>query len=139
MADGEIDPTLFQGFAPQLSPGQAGTGGFVAPLADDPNTALGQQGSSGGIDAATLAKALGQLKGDVSPQQPAVANLPPGASAASGGASSGAYSGNPAGMNAFVQMLMARVAALRAASNPATARPVNMASGGVKGSGLLGL
>ena len=138
MVDG-VDPTLFQGFAPELSPGQAGTGGFVAPLVDDPNTALGQQGSGSGIDAATLAKALGQVKGDISPQQAAVANLPPGASAASGGASSGAYQGNPAGMNAFLQALMQRVQALRAASNPAAARPVNMASGGVKGTGLLGL
>ena len=138
MADGVIDPTLFQGFAPAMSPGQSGTGGFVAPLVDDPNTALGQQGSSGGINAASIAKALGELKTDL-PQQAAVANLPAGASAASGGASSGAYSGNPAGMNAFVQMLMARVNALRAASNPATARPVNMASGSGKGSGLLGL
>lgn len=137
MVDG-VDPTLFQGFAPALSPGQAGTGGFVAPLVDDPNTATNQQGS-GGIDAATLAKALGQVKGDISPQQAAVANLPPGASAASGVASSGAYQGNPAGMNAFLQALMQRVATLRAASNPATARPVNMASGGVKGAGLLGL
>ena len=133
-----VDPTLFQGFAPSLSPGQAGTGGFVAPLVDDPNTAANQQGS-GGIDAATLAKALGEIKGDVAgAQQPAVSNLPPGSNAASGGASSGAYSGNPGSMNAFVQMLMQRVQALRAASNPATARPVNM-QGVSRPSGLLGL
>jgi hypothetical protein len=41
-------------------------------------------------------------------------------------------------MNALVQMLMARVQALRDASNPATARPVNLQGGG-KTSGLLGL
>ena len=134
-----IDPTLFQGFAPTLSPGQGGTGGVLGPTPPDPMTAPRQQKAGFGLHAATLAHAPGQVKGDISPQQAAVANLPPGASAASGGASSGAHQGNPAGMNAFLQALMQRVQALRAASNPATARPVNMASGGVKGSGLLGL
>jgi hypothetical protein len=93
--------------------------------------------SSGGIDAAGLAKAMEGLKAGT-PQQPAASNLPAGASAASGGASSGAYSGNPAGMHGLVQMLMERVQALRAASNPANARPVNL-QGGSRPSGLLGL
>jgi hypothetical protein len=130
---------FFSGFAPQMSPGQAGTGGFVAPLVDDPNTALGQQGS-GGIDYSKLAAGLKAVS-DASaagPQHPAVANLPPGASADAGKAASAAYSGNPAAMNALVQMLMARVQALRDASNPATARPVNL-GGGSRPSGLLGL
>ena len=79
-----------------------GQGGYLAGATQPFDTP-----SSGGIDAAGLAKALGELKSWTCPQQPAVSNLPAGASAASGGASSGAYSGNPAGMNAFVQMLMA--------------------------------
>jgi hypothetical protein len=108
-----------------------GQGGFV----DSGSFDMPSSGS--GIDAATIAKALGQAKEGM-PQQPAASNLPPGSSAASGQASSGAYSGNPSSMNAFVQMLMQRVQALRAASNPATARPVNM-QGGSRPSGLLGL
>jgi hypothetical protein len=109
-----------------------GQGGFV-----DSGT-WNQPGDTGsGIDAATIAKALGQAKEGM-PQQPAASNLPAGASAASGGASSGAYSGNPAGMHGLVQMLMERVQALRAASNPANARPVNL-QGGSRPSGLLGL
>ena len=130
--DGTFTPTadvLSQWGNEQIPVGQGGfvdTGGF----SEAPDT-------GGGINAAGLAKALEGLKAGM-PQQPAASNLPAGASAASGGASSGAYSGNPAGMNAFVQMLMERVAALRAASNPATARPVNL-QGGSRPSGLLGL
>jgi hypothetical protein len=90
------------------------------------------------MDFTSIAKALGQAGGQQQAQKPAVANLPPGAQAATGQAASGAYSGNPAAMNALVQMLMARVQALRDASNPATARPVNLQGGG-KASGLLGL
>jgi hypothetical protein len=41
-------------------------------------------------------------------------------------------------MNALVQMLMQRVQTLRDASNPATARPVNL-GGGSRATGLLGL
>jgi hypothetical protein len=108
-----------------------GQGGFV----DSGSFDMPSSGS--GIDAATIAKALGQAKEGM-PQQPAASNLPAGASAASGGASSGAYCGNPAGMHGLVQMLMERVQALRAASNPANARPVNL-QGGSRPSGLLGL
>ena len=89
-----------------------------------------------------IAKGLGKAGGDSSKarRSPAVSNLPPGASGQSpaGQASSGAFSGNPASMNALVQMLMQRVQALRDASNPATARPVNL-GGGSRPSGLLGL
>ena len=109
-----------------------GQGGYLAGATQPFDTP-----SSGGIDAAGLAKAMEGLKAGI-PQQPAASNLPAGASAASGGASSGAYSGNPAGMHGLVQMLMERVAALRAASNPANARPVNL-QGGSRPSGLLGL
>jgi hypothetical protein len=108
-----------------------GQGGFVD------SGGFSEAPTSGGIDAAGLAKAMEGLKAGT-PQQPAASNLPAGASAASGGASSGAYSGNPAGMHGLVQMLMERVAALRAASNPANARPVNL-QGGSRPSGLLGL
>jgi hypothetical protein len=94
--------------------------------------------TGGGVDYAGIAKALGDATAQQGPQKPAVSNLPPGAQAAAGQAASGAYSGNPASMNALVQMLMARVQALRDASNPATARPVNLQGGG-KASGLLGL
>jgi hypothetical protein len=90
------------------------------------------------MDFTSIAKALGQAGAQQQAQKPAVANLPPGAPAAAGQAASAAYSGNPASMNALVQMLMARVQALRDASNPATARPVNLQGGG-KTSGLLGL
>jgi hypothetical protein len=90
------------------------------------------------MDFTSIAKALGQAGGQQQAQKPAVSNLPPGAQAAAGQAASGAYSGNPASMNALIQMLMARVQALRDASNPATARPVNLQGGG-KTSGLLGL
>jgi hypothetical protein len=90
------------------------------------------------MDFTSIAKALGQAGGQQQAQKPAVANLPPGAPAAAGQAASAAYSGNPASMNALVQMLMARVQALRDASNPATARPVNLQGGG-RTSGLLGL
>ena len=97
-------------------------------------------GSASGIDYSKLAAGLKAVS-DASaqgPQKLAVANLPPGAPAAAGQAASGAYSGNPASMNALVQMLMQRVQALRDASNPATARPVNL-GGGSRPSGLLGL
>lgn len=58
------DPTLFQGFAPSMSPGQSGIGGFVAPTADDPNTLTGQQTSgsgSGGMTWAGLSQGLSKL------------------------------------------------------------------------------
>ena len=58
------DPTLFQGFAPSMSPGQSGIGGFVAPTADDPNTLTGQQTSgsgSGGMTWAGLSSGLSNL------------------------------------------------------------------------------
>ena len=98
-----------------------------------------QAGGSGGLDFSAIAKALGQAGGQQQAQKPAVSNLP-GVSGQSpaGQASSGAFSGNPASMNALVQMLMQRVQALRDASNPATARPVNL-GGGSRPSGLLGL
>jgi hypothetical protein len=130
--DGTFTPTadvLAQWGNEQIPVGQ---GGFV-----DSGTWNQPGDTGGGIDAAGLAKAMEGLKAGT-PQQPAASNLPAGASAASGGASSGAYSGNPAGMHGLVQMLMERVAALRAASNPANARPVNL-QGGSRPSGLLGL
>jgi hypothetical protein len=105
-----------------------------------PASAWNTTGSSGGIDYSKLAQGLKAVS-DASaagPQKPAVANLAPGANAATGQAASAAYSGNPAAMNALVQMLMQRVQALRDASNPATARPVNL-GGGSRPSGLLGL
>ena len=103
-----------------------------------PASAWNTTGSSSGVDYAGIAKALGDATAQQGPQKPAVANLPPGAQAAAGQAASGAYSGNPASMNALVQMLMQRVQALRDASNPAAARPVNLQGGG-RTSGLLGL
>jgi hypothetical protein len=112
-----------------------GQGGFIA----GGNQSFDTPGS-GGIDYSKLAQGLKAVS-DASaqgPQKPAVSNLPPGAQAAAGQAASGAYSGNPAAMNALVQMLMQRVQELRAASNPATARPVNLQGGG-RTSGLLGL
>jgi hypothetical protein len=95
---------------------------------------------AGGLDFSAIAKALGQAGGQQQAQKPAVPNLPGVAGVAPPGspASSAAYSGNPASMNALVQMLMQRVQALRDASNPATARPVNL-GGGSRPSGLLGL
>ena len=112
-----------------------GQGGFV-----DTGGLDTTGGGSSGINAQGIAKALQGLGGQQGAQKPAVPNLP-GASgvAPAGQASSGAYQGNATGMNQFLQALMQRVEALRAASNPATARPVNMASGGVRGPGLLGL
>ena len=96
-------------------------------------------GSASGIDYSKLAQGLKDVSAAAAmPQTPAVSNLPPGANAATGQAASGAYSGNPASMNALVQMLMQRVQALRDASNPASARPVNL-GGGSRPSGLLGL
>jgi len=96
---------------------------------------------SSGINAQGIAKALQGLGGQQGAQKPAVPNLPGVAGVAPGGiqANSNAYSGSATGMNQFLQALMARVEALRAASNPAAARPVNMAGGGVRGPGLLGL
>jgi hypothetical protein len=138
MPDGAIpDPTLFSGFAPAMSPGQAGVGGFVAPTGDDPWTAAGQQGSGAGTDWAGIAKAIGQGAQQTQQQQPAIPNAPVGQSSA-GQASSGAYQGSPAGMNALTQMLMARVLALRDASDPRTAKPVNLQSQ-QRPAGLLGL
>ena len=137
MADGTVDPTLFSGFAPAMSPGQAGVGGFVAPTGDDPWTAAGQQGSGAGTDWAGIAKALGQDASGLKQQQTAIPNTPAGQSSA-GQASSGAYQGSPAGINALAQMLMERVQALRAASNPRTAQPVNLQSQ-QRPAGLLGL
>lgn len=103
------------------------------------NNLTGDPGGSG-INAAGIAAALKNLSGGLpqARQQSSMPNTPAGQSIA-GQAQSGAYQGNPAGINALVQALMARVQALRAASNPANARPVNMASGGVRGAGLLGL
>ena len=115
-------------------------GGSVVPDATSPDLGITAANSgSGGMDFSAIAKALGQAGGQQQAQKPAVSNLP-GVSGQSpaGQASSGAYSGNPASMNALVQMLMQRVQALRDASNPATARPVNL-GGGSRPSGLLGL
>ena len=104
-----------------------------------PASAWNTTGSSGGIDYSKLAQGLKDVSAAAAqPQSPAVSNLPPGAQAAAGQAASAAYSGNPASMNALVQMLMQRVQALRDASNPATARPVNL-QGGSRATGLLGL
>jgi len=108
-----------------------GQGGFVDSGSFD-------MPDSGGINAAGIAKALQNLQGQQGAQKPAVPNQPVG-TATAGQAQSGAYSGSATGMNQFLQALMARVEALRAASNPANARPVNMAGGGVRGPGLLGL
>ena len=114
-----------------------GQGGFV-----DTGGLDTTGGGSSGINAQAIAKALQGLGGG---QQQAqghpVANLPGVSGVAPGGitATSGAAQGNTAGINGLVASLMQRVEALRAASNPATARPVNMASGGVRGPGLLGL
>ena len=103
-----------------------------------PASAWNTTGSSGGIDYSKLAQGLKDVSAAAAqPQTPAVSNLPPGAQAAAGQAASAAYSGNPAAMNALVQMLMQRVQELRAASNPANARPVNLGGGGR--TGLLGL
>ena len=105
----------------------------------DPS-AINTQAGGSGINAAGIAKALQGLQGQQGAQKPAVANLPGTSGVAPAGqAASGAYNGSATGMNQFLQALMARVEALRAASNPASSRPVNMASGGVRGPGLLGL
>jgi hypothetical protein len=55
-----IDPTLFQGFASPMTPGQSGVGGFVAPTAADPWTSASQTGNIGntGTDWTKLASAL---------------------------------------------------------------------------------
>jgi hypothetical protein len=104
-----------------------------------PASAWNTTGSSGGVDYSKLAQGLKDVSAAAAqPQSPAVSNLPPGAQAAAGQAASAAYGGNPASMNALVQMLMQRVQALRDASNPAAARPINLQGGG-KTSGLLGL
>lgn len=134
--DGTYTPlgdVLNQWGSEDIPVGQGGyvdTGGF----SEAPNT-------GGGINAQAIAKALQGLGGG---QQQAqghpVANLPGVAGVAPGGitATSGAAQGNTAGINALVSSLMARVQALRDASNPATARPVNL-GGGSRPSGLLGL
>jgi hypothetical protein len=121
--------------------GGGGGGGFGdASGVWDLSSGGGSSGTGGGgIDYSKLAQGLKAVS-DAStqgPQHPAVSNLSPGAQAAAGQAASGAYSGNPASMNALVQMLMQRVQALRDAANPATARPVNLQGGGK--TGLLGL
>jgi hypothetical protein len=100
------------------------------PAGGAPSQGFDYQKLAQGLKAVSDATAQG-------PQKPAVSNLSPGAQAAAGQAASGAYNGNPAAMNALVQMLMQRVQELRAASNPANARPVNL--GGGSRPGLLGL
>ena len=107
--------------------------GAADPNAVDPV----MSGTGNGTDWAGIAKAIGQGAQQTQQQQPAIPNAPAG-QASAGQASSGAYQGSPAGMNALTQMLMARVLALRDASNPASARPVNLQAQ-QRPAGLLGL
>jgi len=103
----------------------------------------GSSGSGSGMNYQQVLKGLQQLQGSQGQQgaqKPAVSNLPGQSGVAPGGiqAQSGAYSGNASAMNALVQMLMERANAYRQASNPATARPVNL-GGQSRPAGLLGL
>jgi hypothetical protein len=102
----------------------------------------GSSGSGSGVNYQQVLKGLQQLQDSQGQQaqKPAVSNLPGTSGVAPGGiqAQSGAYSGNAGSMNALVQMLMQRVQALRDASNPAAARPVNL-GGQSRPAGLLGL
>ena len=107
--------------------------GTPDPSAVDPT----MSGTGNGTDWAAVAKAIGAGAQQQQQQQSAIPNAQAGQSSA-GQASSGAYQGSPAGINALAQMLMARVQALRQASNPRTAQPVNLQSQ-QRPAGLLGL
>ena len=111
---------------------------------DDQIASIGGTGTgsgAGGTDWAGISKALGAGAGSMqksNQQTPMPTVNAPAGQAVPGQASSGAYQGSTAGMNALAQMLMARVLALRDASNPASARPVNLQTQ-QKPAGLLGL
>jgi hypothetical protein len=142
---------VWNGYAPSMSPGQVGVGGFVAPTSDDPNTALGQQ--SGTPTFAQGLVGLGTaLKGLTSGL--------PGAGGSTGGAGLSNQAGNvqmpnisgsivhpgqaamgqsrsPTSLDSLLQLLMARRNAYLAATNPQGAKPVDTAL--PSGKGLLGI
>jgi hypothetical protein len=62
--------TTFSGFAPSMSSGQSGTGGFIAPTADDPSTGASQQTSGAGFDWSKLSTALKDLSGGMKSASP---------------------------------------------------------------------
>lgn len=150
MAIGTLD---FSGFAPAMSPGQAGIGGFVAPTADDPLTSASQignagssglfglDGQAGGVNWGDLSKTLGGVAPQGGQQQGSgLQNVPVQAGQAGvSGAQSGAYGPRaPVSLDQLVQMLMARTNAYRQAANARTAEPVP-AIGAQRVAGLLGL
>lgn len=122
-----------------FGPSMAGDNPYVFGAADPNAVDPTMSGSGNGTDWQGLFKAMQGFGGQQQAQRPAVSNLP-GASgqAQAGQAQSGAYSGSAAGMNQLASMLMARVQALREASNPRAGAPVNLQSQ-QRPMGLLGL
>ena len=97
------------GFAPSMSPGQIGVGGFVAPTADDPSTSISQTGNIGsGLSGTQIAKALQSLQSSLKSQDSSGGGAGSSRAAQAGQAASGTGQGSASGINALVNMLLQR-------------------------------